>query len=59
MLVGGRLMSGERFGGTRVNVNDGAGWIGVPDGSLDRDVIGYVISIHKQDAAGWHRLADW
>ncbi|MCW1931734.1 hypothetical protein [Pararhodobacter zhoushanensis] len=59
MLSGGVLIRGERCAGTRVNMNDGAGWLEIPTGSLDSDVIGRVASIHRQDSAGWHRLADW
>lgn len=59
VLRGGVLMRGERFGGTRVSYDNGMSWHDVPNGSLDDEVIGWVVSTHRQDRAGWHRTPDW
>lgn len=56
-LRDGRLIRGERFGTTRVNMGDGQGWVDIPNQSLDPEVIGWVKSVHQEDRAGWHQLA--
>ncbi|GAB1378656.1 twin-arginine translocation signal domain-containing protein [Pararhodobacter aggregans] len=56
VLRDGRLIWGEKFGGTRVNLEDGCGWVDIPNQSLDPEVIGWVKTVHQEDRAGWHQL---
>lgn len=56
-LRDGRLIRGEKFGTTRVNMGGGQGWVDIPNQSLDPEVIGWVKSVHQEDRAGWHQLA--
>lgn len=55
VLRDGRMIRAEKIGTTRANMNDGRGWIEIPNYSLDAEVIGRVKTTHQQDRTGWHQ----
>lgn len=54
-----RLIWGEKFGGTHIDLFDGQGARRVPDHSLDQEIIGWLVEVHHHNKLGWRPWSDF